>query len=1174
MRLTLCENMRAVPYVPFYLALAGGFWRSEGLDIRHVVSPSTARTAGALLDGSVDVSWGGPMRVMMHHDADARCPLVCFAQVVARDPFVLVGRTRKAAFRWRDLAGLRVAPAGDVPTPWMTFQDDLQRAGLDPAAIAGRRVRPMARNLQAYLRGAVDVVQLFEPFADRLVSEGRGHLWHRFSERGDIAYTTFYAPRRFTRARREAGRRLVRGMARSRGGHTFASVGELTLKGLPEPLAACEVKWEALVVGMPLPPRLATTQTAAMVGRAAEQEVLTRAWDRVKSGARQIVLLAGEPGIGKTRLASEAALVCHADGATVLLGTCDEDCNPPYQPFVEALRHYVVHAPEAVLQGHTREHKGELTRLVPELAKRVADLPPPQVAEAETERYLLFEAVTGLLSAASQETPVVLILDDLQWSGTPELVLLKHVLRSPMPLRLLIVVTYRDSDLTRAHPLTAVLADLRREAGVERIALHGLDEPAVVALMTAAAGHALEQPGLLLAHAIHQETEGSPFFIGEVLRHLSESGAIFQEGERWTFSGSIAGLGIPEGVREVIGRRLSRLSQATNKVLTLAAVIGRHFDLALLTRIGEQPEDAVLDALDEATRAALVAEVPGNADRYSFSHALIRTTLYEELSAARRARLHRKVGEALEELTGSAPESRIDELAHHWLAATQVSDQTKAIRYARQAGDRALANLAFEEAAAHYERALSVLAPHDRAGEALRCDLLLALGDVQRRAGNATYRDTVAKAVAAARALGDGERLARGALASSRPGGITSNASIIDAALLALYEEASVALGDADSLLQARVLGQLAVELAYTLQRDQRDALSRQAVVIARRLGDPTGLAQVLNLRLHAINDPFTLAERLELTAELAALAAQVGSSELAWHAAHHLVGARLESGDIIGAEQSLAEVERLAGELRQPFYMYNARQGRTMFAVMRGAPDAEAEAFATFELGMAAGQPDAAEGFGAQIYVLRHYQGRLAELIDVLRANAEAQPHMAAWRAVLARACCDTDQLAEARAQVDILRVNGFDDPPNCTWTATMVALSEVVSDLEDRAAAAALYERLRAIAGQAEVFILLINSQGSYGQFCGKLAACLGRWDDAERHFTDALEMNERFGARPSIVRTRRAWASMLLDRDAPGDRERVRQLIAAGRAEAETLGMAREIVRFERLEERLRS
>ncbi len=236
-RITLCENMRAVPYVPFYLALAGDFWRSEGLDIKHVVSPSTAQTATQLLDGSVDVSWGGPMRVMMHHDADPRCPLVCFAQVVARDPFVLIGRGRKPGFRFRDLAGLRVAPAGDVPTPWMTFQDDLQRAGLDPAAIGARRVRPMARNVQAYLRGTVDVVQVFEPHADRLVQAGQGHIWHRFSERGDIAYTTFYATRAFTRTRRDACQRLVHGMARAQAAlfaATPAAVADAVAPFLPD----------------------------------------------------------------------------------------------------------------------------------------------------------------------------------------------------------------------------------------------------------------------------------------------------------------------------------------------------------------------------------------------------------------------------------------------------------------------------------------------------------------------------------------------------------------------------------------------------------------------------------------------------------------------------------------------------------------------------------------------------------------------------------------------------------------------------------------------------------------------------------------------------------------------------------------------------------------------------
>ncbi len=214
-RLILCENMRAVPYVPFYLALAGGYWQSEGLDIDHVVSPAASNTPLMLLEGHADVSWGGPMRVMMHHDADPRCPLVCFAQVVARDPFILVGRGHRPRFRFADLNGLRVGPANDVPTPWLTFQDDLQRAGLNPRQIAGRRLRSMLRNLAAFKRAELDVVQVYEPYADALVSQHQGSVWHRFTDRGDIGYSTFYATRRTTQRRRDDCVRLVAGMARA-----------------------------------------------------------------------------------------------------------------------------------------------------------------------------------------------------------------------------------------------------------------------------------------------------------------------------------------------------------------------------------------------------------------------------------------------------------------------------------------------------------------------------------------------------------------------------------------------------------------------------------------------------------------------------------------------------------------------------------------------------------------------------------------------------------------------------------------------------------------------------------------------------------------------------------------------------------------------------------------------
>jgi hypothetical protein len=716
-----------------------------------------------------------------------------------------------------------------------------------------------------------------------------------------------------------------------------------------------------------------------------------------------------------------------------------------------------------------------------------------------------------------------------------------------------------------------MLADLRKESGVERMSLHGLDDEAVESLVAAVARHELDDALIALARVVRRETEGNPFFMGEVVRHLIESGALFQEHGRWTYRGAIAELGIPEGVREVIGRRLGRLSEATSRVLGLAAVIGPQFDVALLATIAEASEDAVLDALEEATAAALVTEVRGSPDTFTFRHALIRTTLYEELSAPRRARLHQRVGEALEGLVQATPGARIEELAYHWLAATRTADMGKAITYARQAGERALAGLAFEEAAAHFARALAVLEPRVPDGERLRCDLLLALADAQRRAGDTTYRETAAHAVAAARALGDGERLALAALASARPGGFLANFPLVDEGLISLYEEANGALGDADSLLRARMLGQLAVELMFApAPRARRDALSREAVEIARRLGDRMGLAQVLMLRLLAIHDPFTLAERMELIAELAALGSELGSSEVAWHAAIHHTCALLESGDVGGAERALAEVERLAGELRQPFYTWFARMGRTTFAVMRGAPDAEAQVFATFELGTAAGQPDTPLAFGTQLVMLRHNQGRHAELADTLRANVEAMPQNPTIRAALARLYCEMDQFAETREQVEILRANDFDHPLNWTWATYTVNLSEAVCDLLDRSAAAVLYERLRPISGQ--VLAWMVGCSGSFALWCGMLAACLGRWDDAERHFADALAMNERLGARPYAVRTRRAWAAMLLDRGAPGDTVRIKELIAAGLAESGTLGMAREIVRLERLRARM--
>jgi len=434
---------------------------------------------------------------------------------------------------------------------------------------------------------------------------------------------------------------LVRRLVGSRGRYTFRDLGPLSLKGIAEPFPACEVAWEAVAGAMaapiPLPPLLAGRERSTFVGRERELAHLRQHWASVRAGQRELVLLTGEPGIGKTRLAAEFALAAHAEGAILLFGHTDEEAALPYQPFVEALRHYVATCPLDELRVQLGATGAELTRLAPELAQRLPDLPVLPPAGSDGERYRLFDAFTALLAEASRACPIILVLDDLYWADKPTLLLLKHIVRAPERSPLLILGAYRETELARTHPLSKALADLRRDGALQRVSLKGLDERDVGALIRAWAGQ--EAPPALV-RAVHEHTEGNPFFIEEVLRHLAETGAIYQRDGRWVTDLTIAQMGIPEGVKEVIGRRLSRLSEDCNSVLTVASVIGREFDLAAVERASDLSGDRLLDLLEEAVAARVVAEVPHIVGRYSFSHALIHETLYDELTTTRRVRLH------------------------------------------------------------------------------------------------------------------------------------------------------------------------------------------------------------------------------------------------------------------------------------------------------------------------------------------------------------------------------------------------------------------------------------------------------------------------------------------------------------------------------------------------------
>ncbi len=381
---------------------------------------------------------------------------------------------------------------------------------------------------------------------------------------------------------------LVRMMAARGDREAFKSVGELDLKGIPEPVPAYEIAWEPLGIelsSVTLPGPLRTLPGTAYVGRVGERERLAELWAQAQMGARRVVLISGEPGIGKTRLASHTALATHTDGATVLWGGASQDLEAPYAPWLEALSRYVEEAPEEVLTEHVARHGGEIARLARCLGQRVPGVAAPQETDPETERYLLFGAVAGLLESACAHGPLTLVLDDFHWADKQSLALFKHVARTVELSPLLLLVTYRDSDLDREHPLTDILAELRRIEGVERVALLGLGTDEVAQVMTAAAGHDIGELGLELAAEIAQETDGNPFFVGEILQHLTESGALTQdESGRWRLSKSIAELGLPQSVRDVVSRRVERLGDELREILTAASVVGRSFDLDVLTQ--------------------------------------------------------------------------------------------------------------------------------------------------------------------------------------------------------------------------------------------------------------------------------------------------------------------------------------------------------------------------------------------------------------------------------------------------------------------------------------------------------------------------------------------------------------------------------------------------------------
>ncbi|MEE8370341.1 MAG: adenylate/guanylate cyclase domain-containing protein, partial [Dehalococcoidia bacterium] len=784
-------------------------------------------------------------------------------------------------------------------------------------------------------------------------------------------------------------------------------------------------------------------------------------------------------------------------------------------------------------------------------------LPEPPALEPEQARFRLFDSITTFLKNASKSQPIVLVLDDLHWADKPSLLLLQFLARELRGARIMVLATYRDVELRRQHPLSQTLGELAREGLSQRILLRGLSERDVARFIELTAGIS---PPQALVEAVYRETEGNPFFVNEVVRLLVADGRLErpEEVKSWSVT-------IPQGVREVVGRRLDHLSEECNRVLTIASVVGREFGLDALERVSDVSGDRLLEVLEEAVAARVVAEAPRAVGRYSFTHALIRETLYEELGTTRRVRLHRQIGEALEAIHGDNLEPHLAELAHHFSESVQGGDVDKAIDYAVRAAERATSLTAYEDAAGNYKMALQALEAKDRPDEAQRCELLLALGEARNSAGDRDRgQDALQRAADIARRIGDSERLARAALGVAGPWseGVAINELVVD-----LAEEALNALVDVDNALRARLLGRLAMEFSLTGTSGKEGPLSQEAVEVARRVGDPATLAAVLYYRFYALRLE-NIEERLAIGTEIVELAEE--ADDRLWAGLGHYVShvALLELGDIPAVDREIGALAQLAEELRQPRLLTWAALCRTMRALLDGRME-ESERLAHEAHAWAERAQDlAGVGMAAlQTFILRWEQGRLLETEADIKGYTEQFPGFRAWRATLVLLYSELGREAEARTEFELLAANDFVDlATDMFWLPIGASLSQVCASLGDARRAATLYESLlpyaeRNVTGGAGGFCY-----GSTSRYLGLLAATMERWEDAEQHFDNALEMNERMGARPFVAHTQHDYADMLLacaqtgarPGDKPGDSEKALELVTQALDTAQELGM----------------
>src|SRR6059036_256184 len=730
-----------------------------------------------------------------------------------------------------------------------------------------------------------------------------------------------------------------------------------------------------------MPPPHQRTE-AVFVGRHHELVELRAGLEDAVTGRGRFFLVVGEAGIGKTRLVEELAREAAARGHLVLWGRCWEgEGAPPYWPWIQVIRACL----PRVADGAGAPY---LAQLVPELGGLQSPAPPVP-PQSEHARFYLFDAVATFLRSRPDHTPLVLVFDDLQWADTPSLLLLQFLVHEQRDTAMLVVATYRAMEARENPHVADILGALARDG--RHLPLSGFGEGEVALFIEGKTGRSAAPA---LVQAVHRETEGNPFFVDEVVHLLVAEGALDRGDE------TIARrLPVPQGVREAIRRRLAPLPAPCKDALTLASVVGREFGLAALQRACGLGADALLEVLGPALGREVLVRDPRTAGRYRFAHALIRETIYEELGAAERARLHGRIGEVLEALHEMDPTPHLATLAHHFLEAVPAAGAEKAITYGTRAARHAEASLAYEDAAVLFERVLEVLAEANPADARERCELLLARGGVQWKAGDGPgARETFREAADIARRIGDAPLLARSALGFAGEGSrlLWVRSGILDQPRIELLEEALHRLGDGDPGLRARLLARLAINLYWAPEPERVLALSEEAVRLARQLGDPRDLAAVLRARWIALWRPEGAAERLAIADEIVQLGERTGDRELVLLGRRFRIVGFLEHGDVVAAEREIEAWAQIASELRQPLYLTDLAMWRATRAIMDGRfVEGEEHAKRALELGRREPEVEPTMRYEIQTFVLHYHQGRLDQHLGRPQPRADVPAPM-----------------------------------------------------------------------------------------------------------------------------------------------------------------------------------